>query len=80
MKLVKIKYFASLKEKAGRDGEEVTVTSLTYGDLYRELSRKYEFPLPSEMIQVAVNDEFSTLEEPIKDGAIVVFIPPVSGG
>ena len=80
MKNIKIRYFALLKEKRGLAEEELKVDILTYKDLYEDLSKKYFFTLPVEMIQVAVDDEFVAINDLIKDKARVVFIPPVAGG
>jgi molybdopterin synthase sulfur carrier subunit len=80
MKNIKIRYFALLKEKRGLAEEELKVDISTYKDLYEELSKKYVFTLPVEMIQVAVDDEFVAMNDLIKDKARVVFIPPVAGG
>lgn len=80
MKSINVKYFALLREEAKTDKEEVTVPCRTYGELYLHLKEKHQFSLPVEMIQVAVNDEFSHLNHEIAEGARVVFIPPVAGG
>lgn len=80
MKTTEVRYFASLRELAGTERETLTVNSSTYGELYDLLAKKYEFPLSKGMVQVAVNDEFADLQDPIIDGARVVFIPPVAGG
>jgi molybdopterin synthase sulfur carrier subunit len=79
-KSITVRYFALLREKAGKETEVLDVSCATYGDLYCELSTRYNFALPIEMIQVAVDDEFAQLDMPIRNGANVVFIPPVAGG
>ncbi len=80
MPFINIKYFASLREKAGQEDERVEVLGKTYEDLYNMLDKKYQFGLPVQMIQVAVNDEFSSMHELILPEAKVVFITPVAGG
>lgn len=80
MKSIQIKYFASLKDKAGSQTENLTVDFSTYVEVYDFLASKYDFSLPSSMIQVAVNDEFGSMKDIVMDGATVVFIPPVAGG
>jgi len=77
---VKVKYFAMLREKAGKQEEMIEGNFNNLEDLYIHLQSKYQFELPASMIQVAVNDEFSKLTSPLIDGAQVVFIPPVAGG
>ena len=80
MKSIKIRYFASLRESAGRESEDLEIECATYGELYTHLASKYRFILPVKMIQVAVNDAFTKLDALIEDGTTVVFIPPVAGG
>jgi len=80
MKSINIQYYALLREQAGLKEENLKVQCRTYGELYNHLQEKYQFTLPAEMIQVAVNDEFALLHQEISDGARVVFIPPVAGG
>ncbi len=77
---INVCYFALLREKAGLEQEVITSSSQTYAQLYEELSQKYQFGIPASMIQVAVNDEFSSMNEMISEKAKVVFIPPVAGG
>lgn len=79
MNSVNIKYFASLREKAGVETEEMAFEG-TYRELYEELSRKHGFQLPHEMVQVAVNDEFASMNALVVQNSKVVFIPPVAGG
>jgi molybdopterin synthase sulfur carrier subunit len=80
MPAINICYFALLREKAGVEEETFHTQTQTYGELFDELSAKYQFALPSSMIQVAVNDEFSSMSALLQEGAKVVFIPPVAGG
>lgn len=77
--MVSIKYFASLREKAGCETEELSFEG-SYKELYESLSQKYEFNLPPEMVQVAVNDEFTHMNALVVQNSKVVFIPPVAGG
>ena len=77
---ISVRYFALLREQAGLETEKLSVACETYGELYSYLKDKYAFTIPLEMIQVAVNDEFSQLEKPLSENAQVVFIPPVAGG
>lgn len=79
MPLINVKYFASLKEKTLVESEAINFEG-SYAELYLELSKKYQFTLPFEMIQVAVNDEFSSMNSMVIENAKVVFIPPVAGG
>jgi molybdopterin synthase sulfur carrier subunit len=80
MKSVNVRYFALLREKAKKESEIVEGHFTTYADLYAELSARYGFDLPGHMIQLAINDEFSSLQSEVASGTSVVFIPPVAGG
>jgi len=80
MKSVEVRYFALLREEAGRDMETLDVNCRTYAELYEVLREKHKFRLPGTMVQVAVNDEYVTLQSEVTPGARVVFIPPVAGG
>lgn len=80
MKSISIEYFALLREEAKKDQEDLKTECRTFGDLYQVLKERYDFSLSKDMVQVAINDEFSALTEQISDGDKVVFIPPVAGG
>lgn len=80
MKSIDVRYFAQFREKAGKDSEIVNISVSTYLELYKYLSEKYDFGMPGEMIQIAVDDEFTNINFPLSDNAKVVFIPPVAGG
>jgi molybdopterin synthase sulfur carrier subunit len=80
MHAIKIRYFAMLREKAQVSEEQLETSAVTYADLYQELNQRYDFGLPPRMVQVAVNDEFMSLDSKIIPNSSVVFIPPVAGG
>lgn len=80
MQAINVHYFASFREKAGIEFESVTGEFKTLAELYAHLNHKYNFAFPAEMIQVAVNDEFASMNDAVILGAKVVFIPPVAGG
>lgn len=79
MKSISVKYFASLREKCGQDSENLVFEG-SYQELYNELAKKYDFNIPADMIQVAVNDEFTSMSALVVQNSKVVFIPPVAGG
>jgi molybdopterin synthase sulfur carrier subunit len=80
MKSIRVQYFALFRDQAKCEEETLDVTSQTYGDLYLELSKRHGFDLPKEMIQVAVDDEFTSMNSTVVNGTKIVFIPPVAGG
>jgi len=80
MKNIKLLYFAKLQEESGRDSEVVITEAETAASLFDELSLRYSFSLDSAQAQVAINEEFATMNSVIRDGDQVVFVPPVAGG
>ncbi|MBE9176732.1 molybdopterin converting factor subunit 1 [Synechocystis salina LEGE 06155] len=79
-KSIKLRYFASLQEQAKTAEENLTTDLNTYQELYDFLSAHHGFNLSSAQVKVAVNDEFTTMENMILDQSTIVFIPPVAGG
>lgn len=77
--IVCVRYFASLRDAAGRDEEQVEAGA-GLAALYAALAERHRFTLPRERLRVAVNGEFAAWDAPLAAGDEVVFIPPVSGG
>lgn len=80
MKAIHVQYFAILREQRGLSRETLSTTAATAVDLYAELQARHGFSLPADRLRVAINDEFTAWSAPLRDGAAVVFIPPVAGG
>ena len=80
MKEVEIRYYAVLREQAGRGGERISTRANTARDLYAELRAAHGFTLPAPLLRVAINEEFADWDRELHDGDQVVFIPPVAGG
>jgi molybdopterin synthase sulfur carrier subunit len=76
---VTVLYFASLRDAAGIDSEEVA-TPASLAQLYDALRTRHGFTLAREKLRVAVDGAFADWQAPVRDGAEVAFIPPVSGG
>jgi molybdopterin synthase sulfur carrier subunit len=77
---IKVKFFASLREKAQKNEENITEVFLNASDLYQSLKEKYQFSLNADDIKVAINGEYQNFTTPLVDGDVVTFIPPVAGG
>jgi len=75
-----VRYFALLREQAGRSTEELETHASTPRELYDELRHRRGLTLAPEFLRVAVNDEFGDWRSPLSDGDTVVFLPPVAGG
>ena len=76
---VTVLYFASLREAAGCASEVVT-TPTTPAQLYDALRARHGFALARDKLRVAVDGAFADWQAPVRDGAEIAFIPPVSGG
>jgi sulfur-carrier protein len=79
-KNVRVQYFAILREQRGLGAETVSTAADTAGELYEELRVRHGFSLPAARLRAAVNDEFSPWTAVLKEGDLLVFIPPVAGG
>jgi len=78
--LVRIQYFAVLREQAGVAEERVETGAATPADLYEEVRQARGFTLPRSSLRVAINDEFCEWSQRLQPGDRVVFLPPVAGG
>ena len=77
---VHIRYFALLREQAGRADEKVETTAAKLTALYAELRARHGLGLPAARVRVAVNGEFAEWDTPLAGGAQIAFLPPVAGG
>jgi molybdenum cofactor guanylyltransferase len=80
LRRLKVRYFALLREQAGRSTEELETQASTPRELYDELRHRRGLTLAPEFLRVAVNDEFGDWRSPLSDGDTVVFLPPMAGG
>ncbi|MFC4309321.1 NTP transferase domain-containing protein [Steroidobacter flavus] len=77
---LRIQYYAILREQAGRSEETLDTTAATPAELYNELRQRHPFQLNPAQLKVALNNDFSDWQTPLRHGDTVVFIPPVAGG
>jgi molybdopterin synthase catalytic subunit len=79
---LKVSFFASLKDKAGRPVFEFDTSGpITVRELKQEISRAFpEIDAVNDRILVAVNQEYRFDEEIIPEDAEIAVFPPVSGG
>ena len=77
---VEVLYFASLRDAAGMDSEHVQTDAVDAAALYASLQARHGFAFPRERLRVAVDGAFADWHTPLREGASVAFIPPVSGG
>jgi molybdopterin synthase catalytic subunit len=81
--MVRILYFAVVRERIGCDSEEISIETgvTTVGRLLEELERRH--PVLGGLrgaLKAAVNEEFAPLDRTLADGDVVALIPPVAGG
>jgi len=75
---VTVRYFARLRERMGRDSEEIQVQApSTVADVWAKVSGGE--PLPRNILS-AVNQEYVDADHAVHDGDEVAFFPPVTGG
>ena len=77
---VEVLYFASLRDRAGRAAERVETGATDVGALYAELDARHGFGFAPQRLRAALDGAFVAWDAPLRDGAEVAFIPPVSGG
>ncbi|MFC5300989.1 molybdopterin converting factor subunit 1 [Azospira restricta] len=83
--MVKILYFASLREKLGTSGESLELPAgvADVGGLLAALAARggeWESLAAVRNLKSAVNQEMARSHTPVKDGDEVAFFPPVTGG
>ena len=75
---IKVRYFASLKERIGRAEDQVEFTmNVTVSDIWQQVNQDKALP---ENILAAVNMEYVGFDHAVNDGDEVAFFPPVTGG
>lgn len=82
--MVKIRFFAMLKNKVGQEEVTLDVPENISLEKFKQILKK-EFPAITEFlvrksILISVNQEFATESTIIKDGDEVALLPPFSGG
>jgi sulfur-carrier protein len=83
---MKILYFAWLRERLGRDSDDVNPPDsvATIADLIEWMSRHDEgFALAAanrKLIRAAIDDELVDHETPLGDAKTVALFPPMTGG
>lgn len=86
MSTVRLVYFAWVRERIGKDEEELVLPQSveTAGDLLnylKTLGEEYEMALEHEnVIRVAVNQEHVEHDEPIAGAREIALFPPMTGG
>ena len=77
---VEVLYFASLREMAGRPNERVETDARDLRALYETLQASRGLTFPIDRLRASMDGAFAAWDTPLREGAEVVFLPPVSGG
>ncbi|TWD99532.1 molybdopterin synthase subunit MoaD [Neobacillus bataviensis] len=75
----KVIFFAHLRDVVGEEFLSLEAAGKTVAVLKAELAAKYDLPR-MDTVMTAINEEFASNDEVIREGDEVAFIPPVSGG
>lgn len=77
---ITVKYFASLRELLGRSEDSVELGSrnITVAEIWKQVAGKQK-SLPDNVL-TAINMEYVKPDANVKDGDVVAFFPPVTGG
>ena len=83
--MIKVLYFASLKETLGTSAEEIQADDGIHNisalrDRLCQRGEPWETALTRPRLMVAVNQEIAGADTPVADGDEVAFFPPVTGG
>ncbi|MCP5514164.1 MAG: MoaD/ThiS family protein [Spirochaetales bacterium] len=77
---ISIRYFAQLREWAGKEEEKMTGPYSTTLGWYEHCFKRYGFGLEPALVRPAVNGKYVSWAYGLRDGDILAFIPPVAGG
>ena len=75
-----VRYFALFREQTSCASETVEWSGGTAAELFQLMAQKHAALKTEAAALVAVNDEMTGWETPLKEGDVVLFFPPVAGG
>ncbi|GMR09119.1 MAG: molybdopterin converting factor subunit 1 [Gammaproteobacteria bacterium] len=75
---ISVKYFASLRERMGRDGDQLQAAEVADVAAVWATVADNE-AMPANML-CAVNMQYVDRDHPVNEGDEVAFFPPVTGG
>jgi molybdopterin synthase sulfur carrier subunit len=77
--MITILLFAHLQEEVGSEQLKLDKTEITVHQLKEWLKDTYNLPALHQ-VMTAINENFATEDDVVKDGDTIAFIPPLSGG
>ena len=77
---VDVLYFASLRDMAGIASERIETAANDLRGLYDELRIARGLTFPIERLRASMDGAFAAWDTPLREGAEIAFLPPVSGG
>lgn len=78
---IKIKYFAGLRDIAGKENEVIEIEGkIRIADILEILYKKYPEMKKTAEIIVARNRQYANEDERVEEGDEIAVLPPVSGG
>ena len=77
---IEVRYFALFREQAGCALETIEWSGGTAAELFQVMVEKHAALKTEAAALVAVNDEMTGWETPLKEDDVVLFFPPVAGG
>jgi molybdopterin synthase sulfur carrier subunit len=75
-----VRLFALFREEAGTSELWVDTDAANLGGLFEEMGARLNISHELPGVKVAMNDEMASFDDPVEDGATVLFFPPVAGG
>lgn len=77
--MITVLFFAHLQDAVGQEKVSIDKAPISIAELKNELAELYSLP-GLENVMFAINEEYATGDDLVKDGDTVALIPPVSGG
>lgn len=77
---IQVLYFAQLADLAGKPEESIELADPSPSALYKDLKVRHSFPHEFTQLQVAINHQLSAHKTDLKDGDMIAFLPPMTGG
>lgn len=79
---VRLLYFAVLRDIAGTDQQELALADgTTARDVWQSLVAQHpNLAGYAQPPMIAINEEYATADDVLRDGDELAFIPPVAGG